>query len=212
MPPLRDQERLISCRPAALSQSQVICVQAAPNPEYWQAPKNYAHWMLAHLIPLLHELNMRGINAEAFQSSRLHIAHGENPALAAFLPKYAELHGGSCELARSHHAVTQYWIRRVKDPRKLMPWKPYKCNVTVSVYVPQYAACHRTAFSHPARWLAAAKLLRDLIRRSCGRSSLPNYLATTIVSPVKSVSVLLREKADAGQRGSFEGMHLACDA
>jgi len=47
-----ESQRVLTCTPSSAAQRPVHCVQVSPNPEYAQAPSNYAHWLLAHsLVP-----------------------------------------------------------------------------------------------------------------------------------------------------------------
>ena len=92
------RELILKCSPRRPSaDAYTYCVQASPNPEFASQPSNYAHWLLAHLFPLLSfVLNASNHASAPLHESRLYIAHGGNTVLPMWTPRYAELFEVDC--------------------------------------------------------------------------------------------------------------------
>ena len=68
--------RMLNCSSRA---SPILCVQSSPNPEFAANPGNFAHFILAHLFPVVRELDRAGVH-DPFRATLL-LWHGSNRVL-----------------------------------------------------------------------------------------------------------------------------------
>ena len=166
-----------------------FCVQASPNPEYSSQKANYAHWLLAHLFPLLRAALTSGDHN--LVGATLHIGHGGNTVLPVWGARYAELFGVTC-------------TRRIDDASGQL--NRLGCNVRLNVSVARYAFCRR-AFWNPSALRSVAKYLRA--RFGLLPISVQGGVLAAASHPAARIVVLTRRGTDGFRR--FSGLDRACE-
>ena len=185
------RHHVLSCTPSGgnSSGSQTICVQASPNPEYASQPGNYAHWLLAHLFPLLS--GALNISNRTFVGEQWHIMHGGNTVLPVWAPRYAELFGVTC-------------VRSTDDSSggQLLG---YGCDLRLNVSVAAFAFCRRAFWASDALRQVSAYLRSRLRLPALSEASMTG----TAFSKTSRIVILERRGTD-GRRG-FVGLERACE-
>ena len=224
--PQRSQARrelLIKCTPRKSTMTEgasshhstaaTYCVKASPNPEFASQPSNYAHWLLAHLFPLLSQV-LNTEDRSPIAQSRLYIAHGSNTVLPIWIPRYIELFGFDCSRSSALLALDRLASSSVNDGE--FPWQGLGCQIHLNVSVRMYAFCSRKPF-----WdKLALKQVARFIRERLGMHTIPfdrsprTLLASNSILDIRKsltrrVVVLLRQSKD-GYR-SFWGLERACE-
>lgn len=193
-------ELMLNCTPAApagrpASVPPVYCVRASPNPEYATQPGNYAHWLLAHLLPLLGgALALNPMDAPPARGplpvlgAQLYIKHGGNSVLGSWRPRYAELFGVECATTTA---------------RRELGWRGFGCAAHLNVSVPAFAFCRR-AFWQVTNVRGVSRYLHAALREPP-----PPALPRGEPDGPPRVVVLIRQGAE-GYR-AFAGLRLVCE-
>ena len=129
------RENVMTCTPR-LPRNASVCVRASPNPEYASQPGNYAHWLLAHTLPLLiGAMDLPSADGDPpLLGVHLHIAHGSNTLLPVWAPRYAELFEVACKRGAAQLAA---------DGSSSGPWVGLRCDAHLNVSVAAFSFCHR---------------------------------------------------------------------
>ena len=200
------RELLLTCSPR---QPQVAtttyCVQASPNPEYASQPGNYAHWLLAHLYPLVSGALGSAPVVPDLAGARLVIAHGGNAVLPVWSPRYDELFQVACVRGSSTQALVPQDGSGGGGGSN--HWHGIGCRIHLNVSVPAYSYCRRSwwdsdALQRVARYLRTRLGLPTAVPRGSPTS-------TTLPGVRRRIVVLHRISKD-GFRG-FRGLERACD-
>lgn len=170
--------------------------------EFAASPSNFAHFWLAHVFPLVRELQRAGVH-EPFQNTSLRIWHGANRVFSRWAPVYEDLlgPGARCTLELTRRASTpaEHETRR----------RAFGCAVWVpSIAVHQWAFRNRTFYAATDAWRAFALVMRRTFRSRGAPPGAPS--ADQLVPPSPStqhVAVLLRERRVRVVRG----LERACD-
>ena len=178
--------------PADRNVGSTICVQASPNPEYAVNPSNFAHWLLAHVQPLMAAAHAAGLDMGAVWASRLLIAHGHNRVLPIWAPQFAQLMGPGAACRRT---------ASITFGRNVSMWHGHGCATALEVSVPKYSFC-RPKFWVQQSWKMAASAIATRLRAFAATLQEPSPLAGRIV-------VLTR---GSGKRsGNVFGLEAACN-
>ena len=183
-----ESQRVLTCTPSSAAQRPVHCFQVSPNPEYAQAPSNYAHWLLAHLYPLLagaYELLGKSIGQLA--GSTIRIGHGENTVLPKFASRYEELWDVTCSSDRMSNSTLLEG-----------------CTAVFQFSLPRYTMCVRDEWrvgAFRSHWLAISDHLFALLLKA-ERGS---------VEPLQRLIVLQRDDSRSRANSNF-GLEGACEA
>jgi len=165
-------------------------VQASPNPEYASQPSNYAHWLLAHLFPLMSSTLTSDLHEHDLTRANFLISHGANAVLPMWAPRYAELFDASC--------------MRGPDDASGGRFRGYSCNIRLNVSVAAYAFCRR-AFWNPDRLRRVSAYLRQ-------RLLLSSQPAFSIMAAENKHRLLILERRGTDGKRGFYGLDRACDA
>jgi hypothetical protein len=203
-------DRLMMCEPKLVPSTHTpstLCVQASPNPEFENTPLNYAHWVIAHLYPLVRTLGVKhdeSATARRLQRSRLVVAHGRKlpgVALERWMGLLAELLGANCTHRRAVGNLTMA-VGEPSSASVAKNWQPFRCNESVSFSVALFSACRHAPWK-AHRWAPFASTVALLLGRQ--RTPLPRVL------PARSRLLVGLRGSDA-RRGGFTGVEWPCTA
>lgn len=157
-------DKLLECTPKLPRSAETLCVQTSPNPEFAQASNNYAHFMLAQLIPLLGGLALAGThNPDRLWTAKLLVAPGQNRMTAFwYATKVSELLRTVCRAAppRNRTVITELHPHNQLQPLRISKgWEPYGCTTMAAVSVPMYEMCRPSLLANHSLWSAGARLL-----------------------------------------------------
>ena len=139
--PPQTQERMLHCNGSTSSSDLVLCAQTSPNPEFAANPGNFAHFWLAHIVPLVTALLGAGITeADLFRSSLL-LWHGQNRVLPRWKPQFLALMGG---VGTCRQKVTRAVNGSAADAA--LRASSYRCSVHVRVSVPAFSFRNRSFY------------------------------------------------------------------
>lgn len=197
------RERVLNCRHAVTEAEAgaalrgvtlTTCVHASPNPEFAASPKNFAHFVLAHLFPLVRASREVGVQ-DPFDSN-LFLWHGANRIFARWAPSYIDLlgAGANCSLM-----LTQ----RVQTPADLLErQREHSCGAFVpTIAVRQWSFRNHSFFEASANdWRYFSHVMRSRFLRT------PPPRAVASPDARARLVVMLRR----GTR-TVEGLEQACN-
>ena len=164
-----------------------------------RSPGNFAHWWLAHLLPLVTSLQAAGVT-EPFRGTWL-IWHGRNRVLPRWAPLVTELLGGRFAGAACVQLAAP---AAVGDAARAQRRRAAGCAVSVpSIATHQFAFRNRSFFA-ATRVRDFSKALRQAMLGSGLALASPGVAAV----PLRAV-VILRDDA---RRRCVHGLERACDA
>lgn len=176
--------------------TRTLCVQASPNPEFAKNPSNFAHWLLAHVQPLVAALLTTGINPHNIFTSQLLIAHGKNRALPRWTPQYVQFFGAGATCTRE---VVTF------DPNATASFRlGQNCARTVRISVPAYSFC-RPQFWTQSAWRRVGSALAAQLHQS---TSLSASAAATAATANGRIVVVTRPP---GKERHVLGLEAACN-
>lgn len=187
-------ERLLNC---SVAHAPILCVQASPNPEFASNPSNWAHWLFAHVFPMVTALKAAGVNDTQIFSSTVLLWHGRNRVLPKWSSRYAELMSSSSSVCRPTATLA------VNTEERSARQRAFGCDVSITISTPLFAF-QQPSFYAAAPWRAFARVMRVALR-------VPPWAHTTNHADAgpRNVLVLLRGRTPTR---AVHGLHRACDA
>ena len=220
MPTTRSRRELVlACTPRqAVPRASTYCVRASPNPEFASQPGNYAHWLLAHLFPLVGAALAAGGDdggSAPLAGSRLYIAHGSNAVLPVWAARYAELFDVGCVRSSEAPLAEAEGSGGGSGSGSITsrPWQGLGCHVELNVSVPAYSFCRRRPFWDPSLVTRVARYLRTRLGMdgppAAAAAANAEAGASTTARGGGRIVVLVRRSRDPFR--ATVGLERACD-
>ena len=182
---------------------RTLCVQASPNPEFAKNPSNFAHWLLAHVHPLVAALLAADVQPRDIFTSQLLIAHGQNRALPRWVPQFVQFFGPDATCTKQNLAFEANTTTDFD--------RSHNCARTVRISVPVYSFCRPQFWATPA-WRrvgsALAAQLHQFTSLSASAAAATSMAAAAAAATAGRIVVVTRP---AAKERHVLGLQAACN-